>query len=61
MGMAPACLAFDKNRAPVATASAAHVRKPNYRDAFAAACKKQTLKIIGMELPRWVSVVVYEL
>lgn len=29
----PACLAFDKNRAPVATASAAQVRQPMYRDA----------------------------
>ena len=31
----PACLEFDKNSAPVATASAAQVRKPVYRDALA--------------------------
>lgn len=31
----PACLEFDRNTAPVATASAAQVRKPLYRDALA--------------------------
>ena len=31
----PACLAFEKNKAPVATASAAQVRKPIYREALA--------------------------
>jgi tetratricopeptide (TPR) repeat protein len=31
----PACLEFDRNQAPVATASAAQVRKPVYRDALA--------------------------
>ena len=31
----PACLEFDRNVAPVATASAAQVRKPIYRDALA--------------------------
>ena len=31
----PACLEFDRNTAPVATASAAQVRKPMYRDALA--------------------------
>lgn len=31
----PACLEFDRNQAPVATASAAQVRKPIYRDALA--------------------------
>jgi tetratricopeptide (TPR) repeat protein len=31
----PACLEFDRNKAPVATASAAQVRKPMYRDALA--------------------------
>ena len=31
----PECLEFDKNKAPVATASAAQVRKPVYRDALA--------------------------
>ena len=31
----PACLEFDSNTAPVATASAAQVRKPVYRDALA--------------------------
>ena len=31
----PACLKFDSNSAPVATASAAQVRKPVYRDALA--------------------------
>lgn len=31
----PACLEFDKNQAPVATASAAQVRQPIYRDALA--------------------------
>jgi hypothetical protein len=31
----PACLEFDRNTAPVATASAAQVRKPIYRDALA--------------------------
>lgn len=31
----PACLEFDSNAAPVATASAAQVRKPIYRDALA--------------------------
>ncbi|MGH8190235.1 MAG: sulfotransferase family protein, partial [Rhodanobacteraceae bacterium] len=30
----PACLAFEKNRAPVATASAVQVRSPVYRDAM---------------------------
>ncbi|MGB5334143.1 MAG: sulfotransferase [Woeseiaceae bacterium] len=31
----PACLEFDKNKAPVSTASAAQVRKPIYRDSLA--------------------------
>ena len=31
----PACLEFDKNTAPVSTASAAQVRKPIHRDALA--------------------------
>jgi hypothetical protein len=31
----PACLEFDRNTAPVATASAAQVRQPIYRDAVA--------------------------
>jgi len=31
----PACLEFDRNKAPVATASAAQVRAPIYRDAIA--------------------------
>ncbi|MEQ8206689.1 MAG: sulfotransferase [Woeseia sp.] len=31
----PACLQFEKNRSPVATASAAQVRRPIYRDALA--------------------------
>lgn len=31
----PACLQFEKNRSPVATASAAQVRQPIYRDALA--------------------------
>ena len=34
LGWESTCLEFDKNRAPVATASAAQVRKPVYRDAL---------------------------
>ncbi|HNP36692.1 MAG TPA: sulfotransferase [Woeseiaceae bacterium] len=35
LGWEAACLSFEKNSAPVATASAAQVRKPMYRDALA--------------------------